>query len=140
MFNNFQNALNHLAVNSSTFFSTWPKHLILEDKFLNRKSKRLSEVLWKPFTIPFHNHFAKIISNHLNIPKNHFISHKLFFMLNKSFHFTNDLESFSTLGLITSCLDYCVNNIREYTYPSLLLKPLSFISSFQLISQLLITM
>ena len=53
MVNHFQNALNHLAANHSTFFSIWPKRLILEDKFLKFKSKRLSEVLWKPFEYLF---------------------------------------------------------------------------------------
>ena len=140
MLNHFQNALNHLAANPSTFFSTWPKRLILEEKFLKRKSKRLNEVLWKSFTISFHNHFAKIISNHLNIPKKHFISRKPFSMLNKSFHFAKNPKSFSTLCLITSCLDYCINNIREHTDSTLLLRSLSFIRSFQCINQLLITM
>ena len=140
MLNHFQNALNYLVANPSIFFSTWSKRLILEDRFLKRKSKRLGEVLWKPFAIPFHNHLAKIISNHLNIPKTHFILHKPFFMLNKSFHFDKDLESLSTLGLITSDLDYCINNIWEHTYSSLLLRLLSFIDSFQRISQFLITM
>ena len=134
MFNHFQNVFNHLVGNPSTFFSTWPKRLILEYRFLKRKSKRLSEGLWKSFAIPFHNRFSKIISNHLNIPTNHFISHKPLFMLNKSFNFTNDPESLSTLGLITSCLYYYSNNIREHTDSSLLLKPLSFIHSFQRIS------
>ena len=140
MFNHFQNVLNHLAANPSTFFSTWLKRPILEDRFLKQQSKRLGEVLWKPFAISFHNHIAKIISNHLNILTNHFISRKHFFMLNKSFHFVKDPKSFSTFGLITSRLDYCINNIWEHTNSSLLLKPVSFIRSFQCISQLLITM
>ena len=140
MFNHFQNILNHLVINPSTFFSTWPKCLILEDIFLKRKSKTLSEVLWKPFAIPFYSHFVKIISNHLNIPTNHFILHKPFFMLKKSFHFAKNPKSFSTLGLVTSRLDYCINSIWEYTNSSLLLRPLSFICSFQRISQLFITM
>ena len=86
------------------------------------------------------NHFAKIISNHLNIPTNHFISHKYFFMLNKSFHFAKDPESFSMLGHFTSRLDYCINSIQEHIDSSLLLRSLNFIRSFQCISQLLITM
>ena len=140
MLNHFQNTLNHIAANPSAFFFTWPKCLILKDRFLKRKSKKLSEVLWKSFAIPFHNHLTKIISNHLNIPTNHFISHKPFFILNKSFHFAKHSESLSTLCLIISRLNYCINNIWEHTNSSLLLRLLSFIRSFQRISQLLITM
>ena len=140
MLNHFRNILNHLVANPATFFSTWPKRLILELRFLKCKFKRLSEVLWKLFAIPFHNYFTKIISNHLNILTNHFISHKPFFMLNKSFHFAKDPKSFSILGLNTSRLDYCINNIREHIDLSLLLRLLRLIRSFQRISQLLITM
>ena len=52
--------------------------------------ERLSEVLWKPFAISFHNLFAKIISSHLNTPTNNFIFH-----INLSLCLTNHLTTIS---------------------------------------------
>ena len=84
------------------------------------------------FAIPFHKSFRQII--HFNT--NQFINNTSFYKTyrithirhNHSFH--QNLESFSTLGLITSCLDYCINIIRKHTDSSLLFRRPNTMQSF----------